>query len=91
MYRPGYFLISEDFTDEFNEKEWNALFDGLAPNEITGQTRISEHRLIKVELEGPEIEPDTEYRMTFTYEKDGSVSARLNEVSQNERVVELVG
>lgn len=89
MSRPGYFLISEDFTADFKEKEWNALFDGLAPNEITGQSRIPERSLIKVELEGPEIEPGAEYRMTFTYANDGSVSASLNEVESPGREVQL--
>jgi len=90
MHSPGYFLISEEFVDELHEKEWNALFDGLKPNEITGQSRLPERDMIKIELEGPDVEPGTEYKMAFTYEDDGTVSASLDTVKHEDRTLQLV-
>lgn len=89
MSMPGYFLMSENFVDELQEREWNALFDGLTPNQIVGQEHLPERDLIKIELEGPEVEPGREYTMAFTYESDGTVTAALNEVRYTDRLLQL--
>jgi len=90
MDTPGYFLMSEDFIDELHEREWNALFDGLKPNEITGQSRLPERNLFKIEVEGPDVQPGMEYKMAFTYKDDGTVTASLNVVENDDRTLQLV-
>lgn len=89
MSSPGYFFIPENYVDVLREREWNALFDGVAPNEIVGQEHIPERELIKIELEGPEVEPETEYMIAFTYEDDGTVNVQLDEVHSPDHMLQL--
>lgn len=89
MTTPGHFLMSESLIAELQEEQWDALFDSLVPNKIVGQTHFPEHGLIRIELEGPEIEPGTEYEIAFTDEEDGSVTANLNEIESGQHAMQV--